>query len=386
MGILKRSAVLCVAALFCWLVAPSMVDAKKKANAGGNRLRRATDHTSKTAAALAAGPSVTMTGISTEQYQGYDPQWPGSGTAEDPFIVTFHPHEEHLSMYMWKNNAMLNFHGTINDPADQIQKVCLSLIEMPEEANQQYGTRDHLADLSCGVAGGDGNRVQTTEGEFECSRCVTLDFVRPVPGDYVAEWGLRLAADQDEIVPTGETVHFRIPELELTVTDIETYTGGSGGNSEGISWPGAGTADDPFIATFDTEYIEGEYRHLNLIGSINDPINRVHSVGLHAIEKPEAVLGPGFTIPQGGWAHMNRPSQNEFMSDKGCSVSNLVPGDYVVEVVIRQVQSDPSHIIVPTGQTLHIRVPEEGLQQEEESDPVRKKSRPPKRDRLRDRN
>ena len=55
MGILKRSAVLCVAALFCWLVAPSMVDAKKKANAGGNRLRRATDHTSKTAAALAAG-------------------------------------------------------------------------------------------------------------------------------------------------------------------------------------------------------------------------------------------------------------------------------------------------------------------------------------------
>lgn len=393
MGILKRSAVLCVAAFFCWLVAPSTVDAKKKDSAGGNRLRRAPDHTSKTTADLAAGPSVTMTGISTEQYQGYDPQWPGSGTDEDPFIVTFHPHEEHLPMYMWKNDAMLNFHGTINDPDDQIQMVCLSLIEMPEEANQSYGTRDYLADMNCGVAGGDGNRVLTTEGEFECSRCVTLDFIRPVPGDYVAEWGLRFAADQDEIVPTGETVHFRIPELELTVTGIETYTQGSGGNSEGISWPGAGTADDPFIATFDTDYTEGESCQLNLIGSIYDPINRVHSVGLHAIEKPEAIQNTGFPfyVASSGYPNMNRPSQDEFLSDKGCSVSNFVPGDYVVEVHVAPIYKLSAR--ESTGQILHIRVPSELQQeettesvQEEATESVRKKSTPPKRGRLRDRN
>ena len=63
MGILKRSAVLCVAALFCWLVAPSTVDAKKKANAGGNQVRRATDHAAETATLIAAGPSVTLTGL-----------------------------------------------------------------------------------------------------------------------------------------------------------------------------------------------------------------------------------------------------------------------------------------------------------------------------------
>ena len=102
MGILKRSAVLCVAALFCWLVAPSTVDAKKKANPGGNQVRRATDHAAETATLIAAGPSVAMTGISTHQHNSNDALWPGSGTAEDPFIVTFHPHEEHILMYLWK--------------------------------------------------------------------------------------------------------------------------------------------------------------------------------------------------------------------------------------------------------------------------------------------
>ena len=80
---------------------------------------------------------------------------------------------------------------------------------------------------------------------------------------------------------------------------------------------------------------------------------------------------------------MTRLAQNEFLSDKGGSVQHLVPGDYVAEVVFRPIHAATTH--ESTGQIFHIRVPGD-LQIEEAPESVRKKSRPPKRGRLRDRN